>query len=144
MLRLIFISMLASIATVQCGIILTPVGKLVSEEVVESHGNNVVHASAPLPLVPVASPALLRYPTDVAPVQEPVAEIVQPLAKVSLIAEKTIETHGHRIVHNTHPLVPVTAKFLPAIKPYFADPSIFPTYPHYQLFGEKVLYQGIN
>ncbi|KAL6442023.1 hypothetical protein ACFW04_002392 [Cataglyphis niger] len=135
MLRLIIISMLAGIATVHCGSILTPViGKLVSERVIESHGNNVVHASAPTLLVAAASPTLLRYPTNVALVQEPVAEIVQPLAKATLVAERTIEAHGHHIIHNTHP-VPVTAKLLPAIKTisYFADSS----HPH-QIIDEKL------
>lgn len=142
------ITMLASIATVQCGIIATPIiGKLVSEKVIESHGNNVVHASA-APLVAATSPALLRYATDVAVVQEPIAEIVQPLAKAALIAEKTIEAHGHHIVHNAHPLVAVAAKPLATIESHFAIPTIaarglaapiyYSTYPH-QLIAEKTV-----
>ncbi|GAB1858955.1 Phage tail protein [Camponotus japonicus] len=143
------ISMLASIATVQCGTIVAPVvGKLVSEKVVESHGNNVVHASA-APLVAAASPALLRYATNVAVVQEPVAEIVQPLAKASLVAEKTVEAHGHHIIHNAHPLVAVAAKPLAAIESHIAIPAIaarglaaptiyYSTFPH-QLIAEKTV-----
>ncbi|XP_072760817.1 uncharacterized protein [Anoplolepis gracilipes] len=147
MFRLMVISMLASIATVHGGTILTPViGKLVSEKVVESHDNHVVHASAPL--VAAASPALLRYATNVALVQEPVAEVVQPLAKASLVAERTIEAHGHRIVHNAQPLVAV--KPLTTIESHVAIPAIaarglpyaapiyYSTYPQ-QLIAEKTI-----
>ncbi|EFN74881.1 hypothetical protein EAG_04103 [Camponotus floridanus] len=142
MFRLMLISMLAGIATVQCGTIVAPVvGKLVSEKVVESHGNNVVHASA--------SPILLRYATDVAVVQEPVAEIAQPLAKASLVAEKTVEAHGHHIIHNAHPLVAVAAKPLAALESHIAIPAIaarglaaptlyYSTFPH-QLIAEKTV-----
>lgn len=115
------ISVLASIASVQCGTILTPVlGKLVSEKVVESHGNNVVHASAPL--FTAAAPAVLKY-ADVALVQQPVAEVLQPVAKASLIAEKTIEAHGHQVVHNAHPVLAV-AKPVPAIESHVAIPTL--------------------
>jgi len=147
MFRLVVISVLASIATVQCGTILTPVvGKLVSEKVIEAHGSNVVHPSAPL--VAAASPALLRY-ADVALVQQPVAEIVQPVAKASLVAEKTIEAHGHQVIHDARPLVAV-AKPLAAIESHVAIPTIaareiayaapiyYSRYP-YQLIGEKTV-----
>ncbi|RLU23514.1 hypothetical protein DMN91_003719 [Ooceraea biroi] len=139
------ISVLASIASVQCGAILTPVlGKLVSEKVVESHGNNVVHASAPLV---TASAPVLRY-TDVALVQQPLAEVVQPVAKGSLIAEKTIEAHGHQVIHNAHPVITV-AKPLAAIQSHVAIPTlaarelaytapIYYPYSH-QLIGEKTV-----
>ncbi|KMQ96880.1 phage tail protein [Lasius niger] len=144
------ISMLASIATVQCGTILASpvIGKLVSEKVIESHGNNVVH-SATVPLAVAASPALLRYATDVALVpQEPIVESVQPLAKASLVAERTIEAHGHRIVHNAHPLVAVRP--LTTVESHVAIPTIaargltyaapiyYSTYPH-QLIAEKTV-----
>ncbi|XP_011642594.1 uncharacterized protein LOC105430638 [Pogonomyrmex barbatus] len=120
MFRLVVISVLASIATVQCGTVLTPVvGKLVSEKVVEAHGSNVVHPSASL--VAAASPALLRY-ADVALLQHPVAEIVQPVAKTSLVAEKTIEAHGHQVIHDARPLVAV-AKPLTAIESHVAVPT---------------------
>ncbi|XP_018401958.1 PREDICTED: uncharacterized protein LOC108779099 [Cyphomyrmex costatus] len=150
MFRLVVIFVLASIATVQCGTILTPViGKLVSEKVVEAHGSNVVHPSASL--VAAASPALLRY-ADVALVQQPVAEIVQPVAKASLVAEKTIEAHGHQVIHDARPLVAV-AKPLTAIESHVAVPAIasreiaytapyyspyFSAYPH-QLIAEKTV-----
>ncbi|XP_018371945.1 PREDICTED: uncharacterized protein LOC108766891 [Trachymyrmex cornetzi] len=150
MFRLVVISVLASIATVQCGTILTPViGKLVSEKVVEAHGSNVVHPSA---LVAAASPALLRY-ADVALVQQPVAEIVQPVAKASLVAEKTIEAHGHQVIHDARPLIAV-AKPLAAVESHVAIPAIAsreiaytapyyspyysPYYPH-QLIAEKTV-----
>lgn len=140
--------MLASLATVQCGIIATPiVGKLVSEKVVESHGNNVVHASS-APLTAAASPVLLRYATDVAVVQEPVVEFAQPLAKAALVAEKTVEAHGHRIIHNARPLVAVAARPLATIESHVAIPTIaarglaapiyYSTYPH-QLIAEKTI-----
>lgn len=137
------ISVLASIASVQCGTILTPaIGKLVSEKVVESHGNNVVHATAPL--VAAAAVPALRY-TNVALVQQPVAEIAQPEAKASLIAEKTIEAHGHQVVHNAHPLVAL-AKPLEIVESHVAVPAIATRgltyaspiyYPH--LFAEKTV-----
>ncbi|XP_011342686.1 uncharacterized protein LOC105282434 [Ooceraea biroi] len=145
MFKLVVISVLASIASVQCGAILTPVlGKLVSEKVVESHGNNVVHASAPLV---TASAPVLRY-TDVALVQQPLAEVVQPVAKGSLIAEKTIEAHGHQVIHNAHPVITV-AKPLAAIQSHVAIPTlaarelaytapIYYPYSH-QLIGEKTV-----
>ncbi|EGI65408.1 hypothetical protein G5I_06079 [Acromyrmex echinatior] len=146
----VVISVLASIATVQCGTILTPViGKLVSEKVVEAHSSNVVHPSASL--VAAASPALLRY-ADVALVQQPVAEIVQPVAKTSLVAEKTIEAHGHQVIHDARPLIAV-AKPLAAVESHVAVPAIatreiaytapyyspyYSAYPH-QLIAEKIV-----
>lgn len=139
------ISVLASIATVQCGTVLTPVvGKLVSEKVVEAHGNNVVH---PSPLLAAVSPTLLRY-ADVGLLQQPVAEIVQPVAKASLVAEKTIEAHGHQVIHDARPLIAV-AKPL-AVESHFAIPALaareipyaapiyYSTYPH-QLVAEKTV-----
>lgn len=114
------ISVLASIATVQCGTILTPVvGKLVSEKVVEAHGSSVIHPSASL--VAAASPALLRY-ADVALVQQPVAEIVQPVAKAALIAEKTIEAYGHHVIHDARPLVTLGKPL--AVESHVAVPAI--------------------
>lgn len=139
------ISVLASIATVQCGTVLTPVvGKLVSEKVIEAHGNNVVH---PSPLLAAVSPALLRY-ADVALLQQPVAEIVQPVPKASLLAEKTIETHGHQVIHDARPLIAVAKPLaveshlaLPALAareiPY-AAPIYYSGYPH-QLVAEKTV-----
>lgn len=138
----VVISVLASIATVQCGTILTPViGKLVSEKVVEAHGNSVVH---PSPLVAAVSPALLRY-ADVALVQQPVAEIAQPVAKASLLAEKTIEAHGHQVIHDARPLIAVAKPLaveshfaIPAREIPYAAPIYYPTYPH-QLVAEKTV-----
>ncbi|XP_011689125.1 PREDICTED: uncharacterized protein LOC105450800 [Wasmannia auropunctata] len=151
MFRLVVISVLASIATVQCGTILTPViGKLLSEKVIEAHGSNVVHPAS-APLVAAASPTLLKY-ADVALVQQPVAEIVQPVAKTSLIAEKTIEAHGHQVIHDARPLIAV-AKPLAAIESHVAVPAIaareiayaapyysayYSAYPH-QLVAEKTI-----
>lgn len=139
------ISVLASIAAVQCGTILTPViGKLVSEKVVEAHGNSVVHPSPSL--VAAASPALLRY-ADVALVQQPVAEIVQPVAKASLVAEKTIEAHGHQVIHDARPLVAV-AKPLAAVESHVALPAFAtreiayaPPYysPYYSAYPQQLL-----
>lgn len=139
------ISVLASIAAVQCGTILTPVvGKLVSEKVIEEHSNNVVH---PSPLVAAVSPALLRY-ANVALVQQPVAELVQPVAKASLVAEKTIEAHGHQVIHDARPLIAVAKPLaveshvaVPAIAAReisYAAPIYYPTYPH-QLIAEKTV-----
>lgn len=142
------ISVLANIATVHGGAVLTPViGRLVSEKVVEAHSNNVVHPSAPL--VAAVSPALLKY-ADVGLVQQPVAEIVQPVAKTSLVAEKTIEAHGHQVIHDARPLVAV-AKPL-AVQSHFAIPTYaareipyasiyYPTYAQYphQLVAEKTV-----
>lgn len=138
--------MLASIVSVQCGTIFAPaVGKLVSEKVIESHGNSVVHASAPF-VAAVAQPALLKY-ADVALVQQqPVA--VQPLTKAALVAEKTIVAHGHQVVHNAQPVVAVT-KPLAAIESHVAIPALaarglayapiyYSAYPH-QLLAEKTV-----
>ncbi|XP_011881948.1 PREDICTED: uncharacterized protein LOC105569821 [Vollenhovia emeryi] len=145
MFKLVVISVLASIAAVQCGTILTPVvGKLVSEKVVEAHGSNVVH---PSPLVAAVSPALLRY-ADVALVQQPIAEIVQPVAKASLVAEKTIEAHGHQVIHDARPLVAaakplaveshVAVPTLAAHEIPYASPIYYSAYPH-QLVAEKTV-----
>lgn len=137
------ISVLAIIATVQCGTILTPVvGKLVSEKVIEAHSSNVVHPSAPL-----VSSALLKY-ADVALLQQPVAEIVQPVAKASLVAEKTIEAHGHQVIHDARPLIAVAKPLaieshiaVPASAareiPY-ATPLYYSVYPQ-QLVAEKTV-----
>lgn len=139
------ISVLASIATVQCGTILTPVvGKLISEKVVEAHSSNVVH---PSPLVAAVSPALLKY-ADVALLQQPVAEIVQPVAKASLVAEKTIEAYGHQVIHDARPLIAVAKPLaveshvaVPASAareiPY-ATPLYYSVYPQ-QLVAEKTV-----
>ncbi|TGZ52751.1 uncharacterized protein [Temnothorax longispinosus] len=148
MFRLVVISVLASIATVQCGTILTPVvGKLVSEKVVEAHGSNVVHPSSQL--VAAISPAGLRY-ADVALLQQPVAEIVQPVAKASLVAEKTIEAHGHQVIHDARPLIALAKPLaveshvaIPAITardviPYATPIYYSPAYPH-QLVAEKTV-----
>jgi len=120
------ISLLASVVSVQCGAVLTPVlGKLISEKVVESHGNNVVHASAPL----------LRY-ADVALLQQPLAEIAQPVVKGSLLAEKTLEAHGHQVIHRAQPLTTVQSHVaIPALA--YAAPIYYP-YSH-QLIGEKTV-----
>ncbi|XP_077262283.1 uncharacterized protein LOC143897463 [Temnothorax americanus] len=148
MFRLVVISVLASIATVQCGTILAPVvGKLVSEKVVEAHGSNVVHPSSQL--VAAISPAGLRY-ADVALLQQqPVAEIAQPVAKASLVAEKTIEAHGHQVIHDARPLIALAKPLaveshvaIPAITardviPY-ATPIYYSGYPH-QLVAEKTV-----
>ncbi|XP_071580297.1 uncharacterized protein [Temnothorax nylanderi] len=146
MFRLVVISVLASIAAVQCGTILTPVvGKLVSEKVVEAHGSNVVHPSSQL--VAAISPGL-SY-ADVALLQQPVAEIVQPVAKASLVAEKTIEAHGHQVIHDARPLIALAKPLaveshvaIPAITardviPY-ATPIYYSAYPH-QLVAEKTV-----
>jgi len=115
------ISILASIATVQCETIFSPViDKLVSEKIIEAHSNNVVHPSASL--VAAASPALLRY-ADIALVQQPIAEIVQPVAKASLVTDKTIEAYGHQVIHDTRPLIAV-AKPLAAVESHVAVPAI--------------------
>lgn len=113
------ISILAGIVSVHCGTILTPaIGKLVSEKVIESHGNSVVHASAPL-VTPFTS---LRYVTLVQ--QQPVAEIVQPATKASLITEKTIESHGHQVIHGAaHPLIAV-AKPLETVESHVVIPTV--------------------
>ncbi|XP_032673141.1 uncharacterized protein LOC116845018 [Odontomachus brunneus] len=138
MFRLMFVCVLACAVSVRCGTILAPaIGKLISEKVVESHGNSVVHASAPLVAV---SPAL-RY-TNVALVQQPYAELVQPvLPKASLVAEKTIEAHGHQVIHNAQPLhtveqhvaIPVAATRELA----YAAPIYYSAYP--QLVAEKTV-----
>lgn len=141
------ITVLVSIVSVQCGTILVPaVGKLVSEKVIESHGNSVVHSSAPLLAAVAPQPALLKY-ANVALVQQPVAEIVQPLTKTALVAEKTIEAHGHQVVHHAQPLVAV-AKPLAAIESHVAIPAlaarglayapIYSPYPHH-LVAEKTV-----
>ncbi|XP_020292148.1 uncharacterized protein LOC109858880 [Pseudomyrmex gracilis] len=135
MFSLVVITVLASIVSVQCGTILTPVvGKLVSERVVESHGNNVVHASAPLV---ATAPALLKY-ADVAVLQPQPAVV----AKAALVAEKTIEAHGHHIVHNAQPLAAVESHVaIPAIAAReitYASPVYYSAYPH-QLVAEKTV-----
>ncbi|XP_012533060.1 uncharacterized protein LOC105834826 [Monomorium pharaonis] len=128
MFKLMIISVLASIATVQCGTILTPVvGKLVSEKVIEAHGNHVVHPS----------PSLLSYP-NVALVQHPVAGqfVAQPLAKASLIAEKTIEAHGHQVIHDARPLIAVAK---PQLAPAFVAREIGAPYysPYYAAYPQQ-------
>jgi len=143
------ISILASIATVQCGTILSPViDKLVSEKIIEAHSNHVVHPSASL--VAAASPAL-RY-ADIALVQQPIAETVQPVAKASLVTDKTIEAYGHQVIHDARPLIAV-AKPLAAVESHVAVPAIatreiayaapyysayYSAYPH-QLVAEKTV-----
>lgn len=136
------------VVSARCGTIFTPaIGKLVSEKVVESHGNNVVHASAPLVAAAAVAPAL-KY-TNVALVQQPIASIVQPvLPKASLVAEKTIEAHGHQVVHNAQPLVAL-AKPLDSVQQHVAIPAIaarefayaapvyYSAYPH--LVAEKTV-----
>jgi hypothetical protein len=138
------ISVLASLVSVQCGAVLTPVlGKLISEKVVESHGSNVVHASAPL----LSAAPVLRY-ADVALLQQPFAEIAQPVVKGSLLAEKTVEAHGHQVIHDAQPAIAV-AKPLTSIESHVAIPAlatrelayaapIYYPYSH-QLIGEKTV-----
>ncbi|KAL0099127.1 hypothetical protein PUN28_020284 [Cardiocondyla obscurior] len=143
MFKLVVISVLAGIAAVQCGTILTPVvGGLVSEKVIEAHGNNVVH---PSPYVAAISPAL-RY-ANVGLLQQPVAGYAQPVARTALVAEKTIEAHGHQVIHDARPLVEVAKPFALA-SPYavptfaareipYASPVYYSTYP--QLLAEKTV-----
>ncbi|XP_029171378.1 uncharacterized protein LOC114940799 [Nylanderia fulva] len=146
MFKLMVIFMLASLVTVQCGTIVASspiIGKLISESVIESHGNSVVHPSKVPLALGASSPVLLKYGPDVALVQqEPV--VVQPLVKASLVAEKTIEAHGHHVVH------PVAAKPLATLDSHFAipistrglayaAPIYYPTYPHHQLIAEKTV-----
>ncbi|XP_067207358.1 uncharacterized protein [Linepithema humile] len=149
MLKLVVVSVLASIVSVQCGTILAPaVGRLVSEKVIEAHGNSVVHASAPL-VAAVAQPAFLKH-ADVALVQHPVVEIAQPLTKAALVAERTIEAHGHQVIHNAQPLIGVAK---PPIQSHVAIPTLaarglayphhyapiyYSAYPH-QLVAEKTV-----
>jgi len=142
----VIISVLASIVSVQCGTILAPVvGKLVSERVIESHGNSVVHASAPL-VAAVAQPAFLKY-ADVALVRQPVVEIAQPLTKAALVAERTIEAHGHQVVHNAQPLVAVAKPLAAHVESHHVAiptrglayaPVYYSAYPH-QLVAEKTV-----
>lgn len=135
-----FVCVLVCAVSVRCETIFAPaIGKLISEKVVESHGNNVVHASAPL-VAAAVSPAL-RY-TNVALVQQPIAEFVQPvLPKASLVAEKTIEAHGHQVIHNAQPLHSVEQHVaVPAVatREYaYAAPIYYSAYP--QLVAEKTV-----
>lgn len=128
---------MACVASVRCGAIFAP-AKLVSEKVVEAHGNHVVHASAPL-----VAPAL-RY-TNVAALQPGILQPVVP--KASLVAEKTID--GQHVVHNAQPALVALAKPLASVEQHVAIPAVaarevayvaplyYPAYSH--LVAEKTV-----
>ena len=63
---------------------------VVSEKVIESHGNSVVHASAPV----VQTYASVPY-----------AHTFYSAPGVALVGEKTIEAHGNSVVHGSAPLL---------------------------------------
>ncbi|XP_011140595.1 uncharacterized protein LOC105183875 [Harpegnathos saltator] len=113
MFRLVIVLILACIfGSARCGILTPTVGKLVSEKVVESHSNNVVHASAPLL-------AAFRYPS---------VALVQPAAVLSKTssssAEKTIEAYGHSELHDAGALVAPLAKPLENVEQHVVLPAI--------------------
>lgn len=118
--------MLACAVSARCGTILAPViGNLVSEKVVESHGNHVVHATAPV----------LRYSNVI-----PVAGVAFP--KASLVAEKIhAEAHNHQGISNPQPLHSVEQHVaIPAIVGRdftYARPIYYSAYP--QLVAEKTV-----
>lgn len=133
--------MLAStIALVQCGAILTPaIDKLVSEKVIESHGSNVVHASAPLATaVPLASTYLSLTSSF-----QPLAEIVRPVTKSSSSATGKTTGALDQTVHVD--AVPLPAAESPHVaiatlavdQPVYAGPIYHP-YLH-QLIAERTV-----
>lgn len=77
---------LAAVVVAKPGAILSPIiSDVISEKVVEAHGNSVIHASAPY-----------------------------GLAGVAVLGEKTIEAHGNSIVHSAAPVlhsVPLTYSY---------------------------------
>ena len=77
------------------------------ETTIESHGNSVVHGSAPV----FAAPA--------APLVETRAAVLPTVAKTAYLTEsKTIESHGNSVVHSAAPVV--TGYAAPAVHTYAA------------------------
>ena len=70
-----------------------PAASLAHEKTIESHGNSVIHASAPVYAAAVAEPAPLLY-TYAAPA--PVA---------GLVGEKTVSNYGHSVLHHGGPAI---------------------------------------
>ncbi|XP_057317948.1 uncharacterized protein LOC130662966 [Microplitis mediator] len=68
----------------------------IHEKTIESHGNSVVHSSAPVvhtvpvvPVVPYVEHKKLYYKS----------------VPTHVISEKTVSNHGHSIVHNAQPVI---------------------------------------
>ncbi|XP_043477618.1 uncharacterized protein LOC122508383 [Leptopilina heterotoma] len=89
MFKFVALLCLAAVVVAKPGAIFSPIiSDIVSEKVIESHGNSVVHAAAPY--------------------------AVHGVAGVSLLGEKTIEAHGNSIVHSAAPVlhsVPLTYSY---------------------------------
>uniref|UniRef100_A0ABD2XR34 Cuticle protein n=1 Tax=Trichogramma kaykai TaxID=54128 RepID=A0ABD2XR34_9HYME len=101
-----------------------------SETTVESHGNSVVHASAPVVTGYAAAPAVA---VQAAPV----------LAKQELLSEKTtIESHGNSVVHGSAPVVTGYAAYAaptyyaaaPAHYAYAASPLAYAAAPAHYIY----------
>ncbi|XP_014209377.1 pupal cuticle protein G1A-like [Copidosoma floridanum] len=80
---------------------------VVNEATISSHGNSVVHASAPV----------------VTGYASPVVAAVAP----AVLAEKTISSHGHSIVHASAPAITSYAAPAPALLSYA---PVAPVYYH--------------
>ncbi|XP_046737132.1 uncharacterized protein LOC124405906 [Diprion similis] len=112
------------------------VGSLVSEKTVESHGNTVVHSSAPVvhaavPAVAYAAAAPLVAAVPAVPAVHAV-HAVHAVPQAHLVSEKTIESHGNSVVHGTAPVLSYAAA-VPAVR-YAAA---VPVAPHSALISEK-------
>ncbi|XP_011304829.1 uncharacterized protein [Fopius arisanus] len=86
MFKLVVLFATVAFATARPGLLSSPVwSTIVGEKTIESHGNSIVHNSAPVVHTYEAAPVIL------------------PAA--SVLAEKTISSHGHSIVHKATPIV---------------------------------------
>ncbi|XP_066594877.1 cuticle protein 16.5-like [Prorops nasuta] len=126
---LVLICGLVAVTVAKPGALLSPVvGRLVSEKTIESHGNSVIHSSAPL----VSAAVPLQYTAAAVPVVQAaaapvpapaVAAVAVPVApKAALVAEKTVEAHGHSVVHTAPAIsyaaaIPVAAPLEVAAEP---------------------------
>ncbi|XP_046605784.1 cuticle protein 16.5-like [Neodiprion virginianus] len=139
MFKLIFLSAFVAVAfarpSAHHALVAGPavVGRLVSEKTVESHGNTVVHNSAPLIHAAVPAVAYAAATPLVAAVPAvPAVHAVHAVPQAHLISEKTIESHGNSVVHGTAPVISYAAA-VPAVR-YAAA---VPVAPHSALISEK-------
>ncbi|XP_034933929.1 uncharacterized protein [Chelonus insularis] len=102
MFKLFVFAAIVAVATATPGYLTSPlISTLIGEKTIESHGNSVVHASAPLVKTVAAAPIIETYtPVHYAPAAKIVYE-----AQPALLAEKTISSHGQSIVHNSAPVI---------------------------------------